>query len=176
MLGSRRLIRAWMSRTFRGAGRLDVQVEFDVDPLELAILALIKQSITDPKDIAEYLNVDVKSVEDAIKELKEKGLITEEEKNFLFFKSRTYKLTRKGYNTLITAIRKLKPQLLELKNILEREGEESAIRAMEAMGLGLLAPLLLPLLLGGLVLPFFMIDTHDGVGGHDPHIPPGDPF
>ncbi len=155
---------------------MDTAVEFDIDPLELAVLALIKQSISDPKAIADYLNVDVRSIIETLEELKEKGLITEEEEKFLFFKMKKYKLTRKGYNTLVTAIKKLKPQLLEIKRILNEEGEESAIRAMEAMGLGLLAPLLLPLLLGGFLIPFFVNGAHGDLGGHDPHIPPGNPF
>ncbi len=155
----------------------DVEVEYNVDPLELALLMLIKQSITKPEEMAEYLNVDLDSVVRALEELKEKGLIKEEEEKVFFFKKKTLKLTRKGYNTLMKALKELKPQLLEVKKILEEKGEKEALETMEIMGIGILAPFLLPLLIGGLLTPFLLDLGHDhGLGGHDPHIPPGEPF
>jgi len=149
-------------------------VEYDIDPLSLGILLGIYNGIKDVKKLASYLNVDEDSVKEALKELEEKGLVKREKKKIFIFEVQDLKLTREGYNTLMVALEKLKPKLEEVRKALIRGDEEQAVAALSAMGLGLLVPLLIPMLLGGFLLPI-------GIGfgvphEHGSHIHPGDPF
>ncbi len=146
-------------------------IEYDIDSLSLAILFAIKNGLKDPRAIADELNVDVDSVYEAIEELKSKGLIKEEKKKFLFFETTDYKLTRDGYNTLMAALEKLKPKLEEVRQVAIEKGPDEAFALMGALGLGLLAPLLLPILIGGM-LPLHL----GGVNGDHNNIHPGEPF
>ncbi|UXD22908.1 hypothetical protein IPA_09530 [Ignicoccus pacificus DSM 13166] len=147
-------------------------IEYDIDSLSLAVLFAIKNGLKDPKAIARELNVDEDSIREVIEELEDRGLIKVEKKKFLFFETSDVKLTREGYNTLLAALDKLKPKLEEARKIAVERGPDEAMAFLGAMGLGLLAPLLLPLLLGGIfTLPFM-----DPSGGHNNNIHPGEPF
>ncbi len=146
-------------------------VEYDIDPLSLAILLSVYNGIKSPERIAEYLNVDSESVKEAMKELEEKGLLRREKKKFLIFESEDIKLTREGYNTLMVALERLKPKLEKVRELAASGREDEAIALLGAMGLGLLAPLLLPLILGGLFLPVAFGGNHNAS-----HIHPGEPF
>ena len=130
-------------------------VEYDVDALSLAVLFAIKKGLRSPRRIAEALNVDEESIKEVVRELEEKGLIRTEKKKFLFLELQGLKLTREGYNTLLAALERLKPKLEEVKRIAIERGPEEATVFLGALGLGLLAPLLIPMIMGGLLtLPF----------------------
>jgi len=149
-------------------------VEYDIDPLSLGILLGIYNGIKDVKKLASYLNVDEDSIKEALRDLEEKGLVKRDKKRILIFEIQDLKLTREGYNTLMVALERLKPKLEEVRKALARGDEEQAITMLGAMGLGLLVPLLIPMLLGGLLLPIGI-----GLGApheHGSHIRPGDPF
>lgn len=141
-----------------------------MDPLSLGVLLGIYNGAKTPEEIARLLNVDKDSVEEAIRELVERGLVKVEEKKILFFKNKELKLTREGYNTLMAALERVKPQLQKARELIVQGREEEAFALLDAAGLGLFASLLLPLMLGGiLALPFL---DHE----HHSHIHPGEPF
>ena len=151
----------------RGEERL---VEYDVDSLSLAVLLSIYRGIKSPSEMASLLNVDEDSIKEVLKELEEKGLIKYEEQKILFFTRKVPKLTREGYNTIMAALEKIKPQLLEARNLLVQGREDEALELLSAVGLGLVAPLVLPLLLGSILFAPVPLTEHHS------HIHPGQPF
>ena len=120
--------------------------------------------------MASLLNVDEDSIKEVLKELEEKGLIKYEEQKILYCKRKVPKLTREGYNTIMTALDKIKPQLVEARKLIAQGREEEALELLSAVGLGLVAPLVLPLLLGSVL--FFPLAPAE----HHSHIHPGQPF
>ena len=143
-------------------------IEYDVDPLSLAVLFAIKNGVKDPSKIARELNVDERSILEVIKELEEKGLIKNTKKKILFFEINDLRLTRDGYDTLIAALDKLKPKLEEVREVALSRGPEEAAALMNTIGLGMLVPFLLPLLLSGLFIGFLPDDTHNNIHPHTP--------
>ncbi len=87
--------------------------------LEKAILIALLRGAESSKDIAEILNVDEKSVEEAMRRLEAKGLARCEEKGFLFLKKVVCKLTELGYNYANEALEELKRKAEEIKRIIE---------------------------------------------------------
>jgi len=146
-------------------------VEYDIDSLSLGVLLAVYNGIKDPREIASRLNVDEESINEVIEELIEKGLLKKEEKKILFFKREDLKLTREGYNTLMTALERIRPKLEKAIEMVRR-GEGDLDDVLRLMGLGFLLPLL-PLMWG---LFFTALPFGEDWGGEDSHIYPGEPF